>query len=432
MYDLFIDFWRLHDPNVRWVLFGSIMLGASAGVIGSFAFLRKRSLTGDALAHAALPGVTTAFMLTGSRDPIIIGLGAMVSCFVGYLTIEYLVNRTRIKEDSAFAIVLSLFFALGIFQLTRIQKIGLASQAGLDKLLFGQAAGLGSYDVKILALVSIGLLCFIGVAFRQLKAISFDRQYAQTIGIKVVLYELLLAVALVLAVVTGLQLVGVVLMAAILLTPAAAGRYWTDDLKKLLWLAGLFGALSGIAGANISYLAPRMPTGPWMVVAVTTIFAISFLMAPRRGLLGRIYRQNKVSKKITEENLLRTIFKIGESQGDFGCKVDSGDILNFRNMKLSELEGAIQRLHKKKMLSFEGGSYSLTNDGLSRAKEVTRFHRLWELYLTKHINVAQDHVHDEAEDIEHIITPELEKRLLAELDSPVQDPHGRTIPSSKN
>src|SRR5690606_7025568 len=144
----FREFWSFSDPNVVWVVCGSLILGASAGAIGCFAFLRKRALTGDALAHAALPGVTSAFLLFQSRDPLVILGGAIVSCIAGYLVIEYLVNRTKVKEDSAFAIVLSLFFAFGIFQLTYIQKSEFAGQSGLDKLLFGQAAALVGDDVR--------------------------------------------------------------------------------------------------------------------------------------------------------------------------------------------------------------------------------------------------------------------------------------------
>lgn len=428
MPELFFEFWSLSDPNVVWVLCGAILLGAGAGTIGSFAFLRKRSLTGDVLAHAALPGVTTAFMLFQSRDPLIILGGAVVSCLIGYLTIEYLIHNTRIKEDSAFAIVLSLFFAVGVMQLTGIQKSGAASQAGLDKLLFGQAAGLVRNDVILLGTIAAGLILMVALFFRQFKAVSFDRQFAATAGLSVRFYELLLALALVLSVVIGLQLVGVVLMAAILLTPPAAARYWTDDLALMLFLSAVFGALAGVAGVNISYLAPRMPTGPWMVMGISVIFVLSLLFAPKRGMISRFRRYIKLSRRVNEENVLRTIYKIGESQDDMKTAVDGGMILNYRNMHVRDMEAALSRLVRKNMLLKDGAKYTLSGRGLARAGEVTRFHRLWELYLTRRINVAEDHVHDEAEDIEHILTPELEARLLAELDSPLTDPHGKSIP----
>lgn len=424
--DLFLEFWSLKNPNVVWVLCGAMLLGAGAGVIGCFTFLRKRSLTGDALAHAALPGVTTAFLLFHSRDPWIIFSGAVVSCFIGYFVIEYLIQYTRIKEDSAFAIVLSLFFSLGVFQLTLIQRMGIASQSGLDKLLFGQAASLVSSDVQILGTVAGLLLLFVAVFFRELKAISFDRQYAICLGLPVRFYEGCLALAIVLSVVIGLQLVGVVLMAAILLTPAAAARYWSNDLRFIILIAGIFGALSGMIGANVSYLAPRMPTGPWMVVGVTLFFVCSLLFAPRRGLLGRVRRQMLLSRKINEENVLRTMYKINETSTG-STAIDTGTIMNYRNMHINDVESALDRLKSKGLVEVNRGKLFLTTAGNLRAEEVTRFHRLWELYLSKQ-NIAHDHVHDEAEDIEHIMTPELAEKLLAELDSPAVDPHGKAIP----
>ena len=423
-----LEFWSLNDPNVAWVLAGAMLLGAGAGVIGCFAFLRKRSLTGDALAHAALPGVTSAFLLVGSRNPYVILCGAMTSCFIGYLFIEYLINKTRIKEDSAFAIVLSLFFSVGIFQLTYIQKLGNASQAGLDKLLFGQAASLVREDVIHLGGIAIGLLLIVAIFFRNLKLVSFDRDFAQAIGLPVKFYEMLLAIALVVSVVIGLQLVGVVLMAAIMLTPPASARYWTNDLKKMLIVSGSFGAMSGIIGANVSYLAPRMPTGPWMVIASSLIFLISIIFAPARGVLSRYMARRALSRRINEENLLRTIYKIGESTGVRLPTVDRASILTFRNMKTSDLDESIERLVETKLLGNIVDKIQLTEAGFKKAQEITTRHRLWELYLSQRINLPPDHVHADAEEIEHMLTPEIEKLLRAELGDQTVDPHGKMIP----
>lgn len=425
----FLSFWTFSDPTVRWVVLGALCLGFSAGLLGCFAFLRKQALLGDALAHAALPGVTTAFLLTYSRSPFIILTGAAVSCFLGIWSIEYLVRHTKIKEDSALAIVLSLFFALGIFQLTYIQKLGVASQAGLDRLLFGQAASLVRSDVIALTWVSLALMICIGTFFYRFKLVCFDRQLAISIGIRVKLYDALLAVALVLSIAIGLQLVGVVLMAAILVTPAAAARYWSNSLTKILLLAGVFGALSGIMGAYVSYLAPRMPTGPWIVVAVTAIFVASLLFAPERGVLSRVLKRAKLRVRINEENLLRTFYKLREEGIGAEVFVEPRQILEHRNMHIRDLESGLSRLVQDKDLVSYAGKYRLTKTGLERATRLTRIHRLWEVYLSQKIQISADHVHEDAEEIEHIITPELEQRLLEELNFPREDPHGRAIPS---
>lgn len=424
----FFAFWTFSDPAVRWVVLGSVCLGFSAGLLGCFAFLRKQSLVGDALAHAALPGVTTMFLATHSRDPLMILLGATISCFLGMGAIEYLTRKTKIKEDSALAIVLSLFFALGIFHLTYIQKLGIASQAGLDRLLFGQAASLVRHDVVVLGWISVGLLSCIAIFFHRFKILCFDRQYAITLGLNVYWYDSLLALLLVLSVSIGLQLVGVVLMAAILITPAASARYWSHNLTTILWLAGIFGAISGIAGANISYLAPRMPTGPWIVVAVTTIFVVSLFFAPERGIGARVFKRIVMKKKVQEENLLRTFFKLREESASPNQYHEPTKILERRNMGIRDLEATIRRLISKGDLEKWGNKYRLSIQGFGHAARITRIHRLWELYLTKKIHLALDHVHDDAEEIEHIITPELEQKLLEELDFPLHDPHGKSIP----
>jgi manganese/zinc/iron transport system permease protein len=425
----FLEFWSLKDPNVGWVLLGSILLGASAGIIGCFAFLRKRSLTGDALAHAALPGVTTAFLLAGSKDPLVILSGAMASCFLGYLSIEFLVHKTKIKEDSAFAIVLSLFFALGIFQLTYIQKLGIGSQAGLDKLLFGQAASLVRADVQRLGGIAAALLLFVALFFRKLKILTFDREFAQALGLRVRTYEAFLALAVVISVVIGLQLVGVVLMAAIMLTPAASARYWTEELWVMVCLAGTFGALSGIFGANVSYLAPRMPTGPWMVLGSTLLFAASVLFAPQRGFLARVMKRRRLKLRTNEENLLRTLYKIGETSKSAQGPVDRAAIFTFRNMNPLDFERTVAKLIQKGFVTEHADKLQLTEPGFAAAEKVTVRHRLWELYLTQRINVAPDHVHEDAEEIEHLLSPEMEQLLRSELGDQSVDPHGRAIPS---
>lgn len=431
MFAQFIDFWTLRDPNVVWVLIGSTLLGASAGAIGCFTFLRKRSLVGDALAHAALPGVTTSFLIFQNRSPVFILVGAASSCFLGYLAIDFLTRRTKIKEDSALAIVLSLFFAIGIFQLTLIQKIPTASQAGIDKLLFGQAASLISSDVILLSAVAGTLLLFLLCFFRPLKMITFDREFSECTGLNVQLYDLLLAITTVFAIVVGLQLVGVVLMAALLLTPCAAARNWSDTLSSTVCLAGIFGAVSGALGANVSYIAPNMPTGPWIVVVMTAIFSFSLIFAPTKGLFARKMRRIHFNKRIAEENLLRTFYKQGEDKGVRIAPVEPSEILTHRQLSLGTLERSLHRLIKKGKIARHGDAYTLTAAGLIEAEKITRSHRLWELYLSHAVSIPPDHVHADAEEMEHILTDELVTKLEAELESVKNDPHGKSIPLSK-
>ncbi|HHO70156.1 MAG TPA: metal ABC transporter permease [Halothiobacillus sp.] len=277
---------QLHDPNVRWVATGALLIGMAAAVVGCFAFLRRQALIGDVLAHAALPGVTMAFFLTHSRDWSVLLLGALGSTITGWAMIEFLTRRAGMREDSALAFTLSFFFALGTLHLTWIQRNVPAHSAGLDSILFGQAAAVTPDELLRLGVLAILVLLTIVVLFDRLKLVLFDRQFALCIGMPVRFYELVIALLIVLTVVIGLQLTGVILMAALLLTPAAAARLLSHRLGIIVPLAGLFGAIAGLIGAQASLMAPRMPTGPWIAVAISLIFfaslATSFLRRVKR------------------------------------------------------------------------------------------------------------------------------------------------------
>lgn len=426
-----LEFFTIPSVNVAYVLLGCIILGISAGLLGCFAFLRERSLLGDALSHAALPGVCAAFMLTGTKDPLVILAGAAVSCWAGALSIDWIVAHTRCKEDSALGMVLSVYFGLGVLLLTHIQNSGNAAQSGLDKFLFGQAASLVKGDVYTLGTLGVLMCLAVLVGYKEFKLVSFDPDFARSLGMPVRFVEVFLATLIVLAVCIGLQAVGVVLMAAMLVTPAAAARYWTNKLAHMLLLAVLFGGVSGAIGAYVSYLSTRMPTGPWMVVAISTIFIGSFLFAPRRGAVARIERQRRFRHKTARENVLRTMYKFGERAQEWHTPLSPNELLQHRDMPIGFLLRTIRRLADRGFVrEASEGLYVLTERGVAEAERVTRLHRLWELYLMKKLEIAPDHVHGDAEEIEHILTPELEKRLLDELEGELTDPHGQVIPGA--
>lgn len=424
-----IAFFTQGGANVLYVTLGCMALGAAAGAVGCFAFLRKRSLIGDALAHAALPGVCAAFLLTGAKNPLVILAGASVSCWLGALSVDWITRHTRCKEDSALGIVLSVYFAVGILLLTTIRQGGNAAQGGLDAFLFGQAAALVRDDVVVIAGVAALLALALALGYKEFKTLSFDPGFAAAVGMPVRALEAGLATLIVLAVAVGLQAVGVVLIAALLVTPAAAARYWTERLPVMLGLAAAFGAAGGFLGAYVSYLSPQMPTGPWIVVAVSTLFLGSLAFAPRRGVLARLLRTARFRRRTDRENVLRTLYLIGEPGRDWTGAHAPAAILERRAMPVGRLLGTLTRLQRARLVSSDGrGRYRLTGDGAAQGARLTRLHRLWELYLTRHVEIAPDHVHDDAETMEHVLTPELEARLAAILDHPEEDPHARAIP----
>ncbi|MEQ8703704.1 MAG: iron chelate uptake ABC transporter family permease subunit [Phaeodactylibacter sp.] len=423
------DFFTFSDPNVRMVTAGTVLLGVSAAIVGTFTFLRKRALVGDAIAHAVLPGVCLAFIVTGDKHPAYLLVGAVIAGWVSLLAMDYLTSRTKLSTDTAIGAVLSVFFGAGILLLTSIQHSGSANQAGLDKFLFGKAASMTRQDIWVFSGVAMVLLSLVLAFFRAFKLVSFDPAFAHSIGLPVRQLEFLLSTITVLAVATGIQAVGVVLMAALLITPAAAARFWTDRIQTMLLLAAVFGFLSGVFGSWISYTAPAMPTGPWIVVLLSVIALFSIVAAPERGIWARIRLQRGNTRKILLENILKAFYSVGEAAQTFTTEVSLPEIQEQRPFEDRALRKGLRRLQRRGLLENKGtDTYTLTPAGLKESRRVVRLHRLWELYLTERMNFAADHVHNTAEAIEHVITPEVEAALLKELGHPILDPHDSVIP----
>jgi manganese/zinc/iron transport system permease protein len=291
----------LADPNTQWIMLGSMLLGLCSGVIGSFAYLRKQSLMGDVLSHAALPGVCIAFMLTGTKSLWQFLIGAAIAGILATFGIGWITRHSRIKQDAALAIVLTVFFGAGIALLTQIQHNGNGNQSGLDKFLFGQAAAMVPTDVRAVAVVTIVLVGLCALLFKEFKLVSFDPGFARGLGYPVVFLEQLLMFLAVVTVVAGIQAVGVVLMASLLITPAVSARYWSDKLNVMVALAGTFGAVSGLIGTMISAGGNHLPTGPLSVLSATALFLVSVLFAPRRGMLSvalaRLAARNRIKRE---------------------------------------------------------------------------------------------------------------------------------------
>lgn len=427
----FLEFFSFADPNIRYVVLGSILLTASSAIVGSFTFLNKKSLIGDAIAHAVLPGICLGFIVSQTKNPVILIIGAFITGWISLLAVEFITNKTRLKEDTAIGLVLSVFFGIGIVMLTVIQKSGNAAQSGLDHFLFGKAAALVGDDLIAFGTVAIILLISVYLLFKEFALLAFDKDYAKSIGLPVKTIEMILTALIVLAVVIGIQAVGVVLMAAILITPAAAARFWTNKITVMIFLASIFGAISGLSGAYISYIKPAMPTGPWIVIVISTIAFISFFFAPKRGVISRLFRQATIRKTINDENVLKAFYQCGEEAKDFFNTHSVETILRRRRMEISAMHKILNRLENQGYLEKTSSGWKLTEEGKLRAQRVVKIHRLWELYLTTELRIAPDHVHDDADTIEHLLTPELEAELERLLQFPKQDPHHSEIPYRK-
>lgn len=281
----------IFDYTLRNVALGGMLLGIVAGVLGAFAVLRRQALLGDTLSHAALPGICIAFMLTGSRAPLVLLVGAGIAGWIGTMIFLRTIKATKLSEDTMLGVVLSVFFGIGILLLTFIQQQNNANQAGLDKYLFGQAASLIGRDVRMFAILGVGALIAVYLFYKEFKLLSFDPEFAASLGLPVRRLDIMLTSLLVVAVMIGLQTVGVVLMAAMIIGPGTAARQWTDRLRTMLVLSGIFGGLAGVTGAVISVQASRLPTGPMIILSLTVIVFSSLLFAPRHGLVAQWWRQ---------------------------------------------------------------------------------------------------------------------------------------------
>ena len=391
------------DYTLRNVILGSAVLGLVGGVLGCFAVLRRQSLVGDALAHAALPGVCLAFMLTGAKGTFGLMVGAAISGWIGTLALLAIVRGSRIKEDAALGVVLSVFFGVGILLLTRIQRTGDAAQSGLDRFLFGQAATLVERDVQLMAVLSAVVLAIVWLLFKEFKLLSFDPDFAAAVGFAPTPLTVLLTTLIVVAVVIGLQTVGVVLMVALLIAPASAARQWTNRLGRMLALAGLFGALSGVVGAVLSARISRLPTGPTIVLAATAIVAVSVLFAPERGVLWAGIRQWRHRRRLQVAALLRDLADRAGATG----RVDAPALAAGGDLRALRRRGWVG--------AGPDSAWVLTPTGETEVRRARRQEAVWKRYLGRQMNLPPEAIHHGVMEMERVLPDDTLRLLEAEL-----------------
>lgn len=424
-----IYFFTFQDPSIAWVVTGITLLGVGSAYVGTFSFLDKKALLGDAISHAVLPGICLGFILAGEKNPLYIVTGAFLSGAVATFLSSWLKKNTKLSEDTIIATILSVFFGVGIVLLTALQKSGNPEVAGLNSFIFGNAIGISESDLMLYGGLSLVIILVLTIALKEFRLMVFDPEFGKAIGFPMKFISFLFNVLMILAVVIGIQAIGVVLMAALLITPGAAARFWTDRLNPLLILAAVFSVLSGILGTYISFVVPQMPTGPWVVVFLSFFALLSFLISPKSGIVFRFFARRKYLKKTHRDHLLKSLYKAKE-EGRESLTIDN--IYQLYPFQIKETQRSINSLIKDNFISKNQQNISLTIKGTSQAMRVVRLHRLWELYLNESMNIAPDHVHDSAEQLEHLITPELEALLEKRLNYPTLDPHQETIPRDNN
>ena len=416
------DFWRvafLQDHNTRVVVFGTGLLGAAAGIIGSFALLRRRALMGDALSHATLPGIAAAFLIasalggSGKSLPILL-TGAAISGALGTAAILAIRNFTKLKEDAALGIVLSVFFGAGVALLGIVQQTSMGHAAGLESFIFGKTASLRATDAYVIGLGGAACVAVSCLLFKELKLLCFDEGFAAAHGLPVRGMDLILMSLIVVVSIIGLQSVGLILMIALLVIPTAAARFWTGKMVRMSILSGIFGAISCLVGAMVSALLPRMPSGATIVLAASLAFGVSFFFGRERGAVIRWYRRLQLHARVDRQHLLRAMFELSEDADAEANLATQGrapeiafeSVLDMRSWSARRLRRQIRAAaNDGVVVSLRGNKLRLTESGEHLASRLVHQHRLWEMYLITHAEIAPSKVDRDADMIEHVLTP---------------------------
>lgn len=415
----------------RNALIGTILLSLSSSMVGSFTMLRKQSLITDVIAHSVFPGVCLGFLLTNERNLLVILLCASITGWIASLFVEWFKKHPKIAPDTASAITLSTFFGGGVMLLVYLINSPTQSvKSGISSFLYGSVIGISNQDIIIFFCIVILLISLIFLFYKELVVFSFDERFAQSIGYPISFLKILLSIITVIAIVIGIQAVGVILIASLLITPSVIARFWTHRINWLIVLACGIGVSCALIGTTISYHL-EVSTGPWIVMTISTVALISFLFAPQKGIISKVIRHKRFKKTMTQENMLKALYHYFESKSlnnAFSIK----EVINFKvSQHPTEVNKTLNALTKQGYLTQSKTSWNLTKIGFEKGQRLVKLHRLWELYLTEYLNIQIDHVHEDADSIEHIITPEIEKQLEEKLGRPTTDPHNQKIPYKK-
>ena len=414
---LFVPFSQIflrveYDYTLRTVALGGALLGVVAGVLGCFAVLRRQSLLGDALSHAALPGVALAFLLAG-RDLGLLLIGAGVTSWLGVYFIRLVTDTTRIKQDAAMGIVLAAWFAAGVALLVYIQARPDASQAGLDSFIFGQAAAIVERDVRLIAVVGAVSFIVLGLFWKEFKLITFDAEFAGANGFRVNLLSMLLSTLIVVAIVLGLQLAGVILMVGMLIASGIAARQWTNKLGQMVILSAVFGAFAGGAGAIVSAVDADIPTGPLIVVAAFLLVVISLCFAPGRGLVWTLLRRRSDRRRFAAQTMLQDMYHYAIDHGAAAVETPEAFLLGVRG---ATARVGLRQLRARGLAQRRGAAWLLTPAGIQAAAQDDRNHQLWAVYRQYGDElglplVAEDRQRDIAENLPGEAVARLERKL---------------------
>ncbi|WP_372680562.1 iron chelate uptake ABC transporter family permease subunit [Desulfosarcina sp.] len=421
------------DYNTRVVVAGTTLLGLAAGLIGTFLVLRKRALLSDTLSHATLPGIALAFIVMtlltgdGKQLPALIA-GAALFSVIATLSVLAIQRFSRLKDDAALGIVLSVYFGLGIALMGMATRMDAGNAAGLSSFIYGKTASMLFSDALLIGVTALVAAVICLLFFKEFSLVCFDADFGMTQGWPVTRLDFLMMALVILVTVIGLQAVGLILVVALLIIPAASARFWTFRLRTMLWLSGAFGALSGFLGSGISALMANLPAGAVIVLTASSFFLVSLVFGSARGLLRMGIGRIALRRKIRDENLLRDLYEWSETaSNDEGNGPSAGQLMARRAWSPAALRHTANRMERRRMIRRSNGQkIRLTETGREAAREVVRRHRLWETYLITHADVAPGMVDLSADRIEHVLEPD----LIRQLEIALADTAEKALPSS--
>jgi len=426
----FLDFFT--DPVLRGPTFGTFFMCIASSLTGVILILKKRSLLSETISHAAYPGIIVGASLFATLFPDQIEmaffgvlLGAFGSSLLGFKTIDWMEKKGKVRPDTTLCFVLALFLGIGTLFASAMQYLFPSWRTTAQSLLFGQAATMNDFHILLYAILTALVIGFLFITFRPLQALLFDSDHAKISGIGTKWLERILFWVILFSIILGIRSVGIVLMSGMAIAPAIAARQFTDRLQSFFVLSALFGALSGLMGNILSVkgtIAMKMtlPTGPMILLTAALLALLSLLFAPRRGLLSRMQRIASFRFRCLKENVLKSIWKKGSSSFQ--------ELKKTHTLSAWTLLALLWRLKRGGWIQTEQERIILTSDGYRKASSIVRLHRLWELYLASELGLSKEKIHPNAEEMEHILTPEIEERLTELLSDPKVDPHHQPIP----
>ncbi len=387
--------------NTALVVAGTALLGIAGGLVGTLALLRKRSLMGDAISHATLPGIGLAFLIAtalgfqGRSVPILM-LGGGITAILGVLAIQFLLRFTRLREDAAIAVILSTFFGLGVVIMTVVQSSSSGQQGGLRAYIFGQASAMSASDVWLMASLAVGAALIVALLFKELTLTCFDDEFARAAGWPVGLLDLAIMSLVVIVTLAGIQAVGLVLVIAMLIVPAAAARFWSERVVIVTLLAAALGGLSGYLGAIASSMLDRLPTGGVIVLSAGAIFVLSLVLAPRRGVLATVARRLRLRLSVALDH--RVVALTAPTTGPITGSTTGSTTRAHAPIPFIDL---LLRLRGLALPSV--GSPALTDSGRARAARVAGARQEWEDFLSHQAGIPRSHAAVSADLVEHVL-----------------------------